>query len=254
MNFRFFSTVTKDSGNTLVDGNAAGALIQKGQLVPIISGGSDFSEFAQGKAIYVDKTQLIVNLIRNVNKFIMFVRPRRMGKTLTLDIIANIYRGYRNIFEGTWIGKKENEAIWNAIGEYPVLKIVAPDYPRNGDLEGQWNEILKACAKNHGISIAGIDSPRGKLRELIEEVAKKRNHNEKQCVILVDEYDRPMTSCMATNPNPQTLENARVTTHNVYSALKDLDETGGPIKKCIFTGSAKFAKLSIFSGNDVYLC
>jgi len=60
-----------------------------------------------------------------------------MGKTLTLDIIDHIYSGSRNLLEGTWMGKKENEAIWNAIGEYPVLRIVAPDYPRNGDLEGQ---------------------------------------------------------------------------------------------------------------------
>jgi len=67
MNFRFFSTVTKDSGNTLVGGNAAGALIQKGQLVPIIAGGSNFSKFAHGKAIYVDKTQIITKLMLDIN-------------------------------------------------------------------------------------------------------------------------------------------------------------------------------------------
>jgi len=152
------------------------------------------------------------------------------------------------------MGKKENEAIWNVIGEYPVLRIVAPDYPDDGDLRGRWNAILKLCAENHGVSIAGYDKPEDKLSKLIKEVANKRNHNEKQCVILVDEYDCPMTSCMATNPNPQILENARVNTHNVYSVLKKLDETGGPIKKCIFTGSAKFAKLSIFSGNNINPC
>eukprot|EP01022_Parablepharisma_sp_SALTPOND_P022812 TRINITY_DN465_c0_g1_i1.p1 TRINITY_DN465_c0_g1~~TRINITY_DN465_c0_g1_i1.p1 ORF type:complete len:628 (-),score=65.73 TRINITY_DN465_c0_g1_i1:287-2170(-) len=227
----------------------ADAPIRKEDLALIQLTSSDFSKFAEGKAIYVDKTRLLSQLILEATSFFMFVRPRRMGKSLTLDTIAKIYEGKRDLFKGTWIGGQD-DAFWNKIGKYPVISIEAPNFPEDMDLKRRWNEVLDRCAKSHGVSVADISSPEGKLTEIVTEVAKGSKYNEKRCVLLFDEYDRPLSSCITGDPDPKTLEHSRVITHNIYAVLKELDNEGY-VQKCLFTGNAKFARLSVFSGNKL---
>lgn len=82
----------------------------------------NFTDFNQYDCIYVDKTEYIYNLAKLPNR-IFISRPRRFGKSLTLNTIATLFEsGTDPYFKGTWIYDK-----WKDI-TYPVLRINLVNY------------------------------------------------------------------------------------------------------------------------------
>ena len=66
----------------------------KKRKIPV--GVEDFAAIRENNSYYVDKTQMIYELVHNTNNAVtLFTRPRRFGKTLTmsmLDCFFNIER------------------------------------------------------------------------------------------------------------------------------------------------------------------
>ena len=59
-------------------------------------GGEFFDQIRQAGSYYIDKTELIYDLVHEAdNKVTLFTRPRRFGKTLMMSMIENflIYAG-----------------------------------------------------------------------------------------------------------------------------------------------------------------
>ena len=76
-----------------------------------------FKKFYLNDQIYVDKTEYIYNLINNEAR-VFISRPRRLGKSLTLDTIATLFEtGVEPYFKGTWIYDKWTEPT------YPVFRL-----------------------------------------------------------------------------------------------------------------------------------
>ncbi len=76
----------------------------------------DFSELRVGGYLYVDKTQLIHQMISR-GKYYFLSRSRRFGKSLLISTLRYLFGGRRDLFENTWIGQ-ESSFEWK---EYPVL-------------------------------------------------------------------------------------------------------------------------------------
>jgi hypothetical protein len=57
-----------------------------------------FSKLRDEDCVYVDKTQLIYNLL-NGSRLYFLSRPRRFGKSLTVSTIKTIYEGKNNILK-----------------------------------------------------------------------------------------------------------------------------------------------------------
>ena len=57
-----------------------------------------FADIRNGNYYYVDKTPYIIELVKE--KFVFLSRPRRFGKSLTLDTIAELFMGRKDLFEG----------------------------------------------------------------------------------------------------------------------------------------------------------
>ena len=54
-------------------------------------GKSDFEELRQSGDYYVDKTELLYELVNDTdNKVTLFTRPRRFGKTLMMSMLENL--------------------------------------------------------------------------------------------------------------------------------------------------------------------
>ena len=75
-------------------------------------GKSDFEEIRTAGEYYVDKTELIYELVQETrNKVTLFTRPRRFGKTLMMSMIKNFFcikKDSRAIFEGLDIMRHED--------------------------------------------------------------------------------------------------------------------------------------------------
>ena len=87
-----------------------------------ISISGSFTDFFSRNYIYIDKTETIYKLLK-MQKKVFLPRPRRFGKSLTLDTIGTLFeKGVDPYFKGTWIYDKWTEPT------YPVLKISFLDY------------------------------------------------------------------------------------------------------------------------------
>ncbi|QHS63166.1 ATP-binding protein [Chitinophaga agri] len=197
----------------------------------------DFGKIRREGYLYIDKTQLVHKLIESGSNYFLS-RPRRFGKSLLLSIIKEIFKGSKDLFEGLWIHDQ-----WNWEQKHPVihLRLSQIDYKNHG-LEIALSRELDFLAKEFEVELIE-DSLALKFRELIREVANRKG----QVVILIDEYDKPITDYL--DDLNKALENRSVF-KSFYSVLKDADEY---IRLLLLTGVSKFAKVSIFSDlNNLY--
>ncbi|MBQ8023306.1 MAG: AAA family ATPase, partial [Succinivibrio sp.] len=84
-----------------------------------------FADFTLKNLIFVDKTEYIYNLL-NWEERVFISRPRRFGKSLTLDTIATLFEsGVEPYFKGTWIYDKWKDTT------YPVFRLNLIEYPKS---------------------------------------------------------------------------------------------------------------------------
>ncbi len=202
-----------------------------------ISSTGSFINFYLNNYIYVDKTKYIRDLIKLERVFIS--RPRRFGKSLTLDTIATLFEtGVEPYFKGTWIYDKWTEPT------YPVLKLNFLDLDKYSlDLFKQkLNSIITAFAQD--INLKGYKEkvePEDTIYFLLDELRKEK----RQIVILIDEYDCQMTA----NINNETLyKQFQEKITSFYATIKNK----WPIKFLGITGVTRLKDVEIFSiGSDI---
>lgn len=81
-------------------------------------GKSTFSKLVEGNCIYVDKTRYIYPLYRKGGAYFLS-RPRRFGKSLTVSILKEIFKGHRDLlkvigFMTVSIGKNTPSSTWTS--------------------------------------------------------------------------------------------------------------------------------------------
>ena len=202
-----------------------------------ISSTGSFINFYLNNYIYVDKTQYIRDLIKLERVFIS--RPRRFGKSLTLDTIATLFEtGVEPYFKGTWIYDKWTEPT------YPVLRLNFLDLDKYSlDLFKQkLNSIITAFAQD--IKLKDYKEkvePEDTIYFLLDELRKEK----RQIVILIDEYDCQMTA----NINNETLyKQFQEKIKSFYATIKNK----WPIKFLGITGVTRLKDVEIFSiGSDI---
>ena len=69
----------------------------------------DFSEFLPNNFYYVDKTEMIIDLLYNWGKVNLFTRPRRFGKSLNMSMLQHFFEigCDKNLFEGLKVQKEK---------------------------------------------------------------------------------------------------------------------------------------------------
>lgn len=190
----------------------------------------EFREVINDDCIYVDKTRLIHSII-NSGKSFFLSRPRRFGKSLLINTFKELFLGNKELFKDTWI---YDQIQWNT---YPVLKLdfSALAYKELG-LARALSQELTSIGKTYEIALEQT-TPAAQLRELIE----KLSHKHGKVVVLVDEYDKPISDYI---DQIETAEDHRDRLKSFYGSLKSLDSH---LKFVFITGVSKFSKVSIFS-------
>ena len=190
----------------------------------------DFAKLRQGDYLYVDKTEHIYRLI-GTRSYVFLSRPRRFGKSLLVSTLKELFLGHKEWFEGLWI---EDKIDWEP---YPVIHIDMNAFNyRTNRLEEEINERMLAIAQEHHISLHATDY-KNRFTELLQTLSRK----DKRCVVLIDEYDKPITDLL--EEPEQAGEHVKVL-KNFYSTLKSQDSH---IHLAFITGVSKYGKVSIFS-------
>ena len=202
-----------------------------------ISSTASFIKFYLNNYIYVDKTKYIKDLIKLERVFIS--RPRRFGKSLTLDTIATLFEtGVEPYFKGTWIYDKWTEPT------YPVLRLNFLNFDKNSleKFNNKLNSKITEFAElNHVTTFKEKEEAEDSIDHLLEQLRLEN----RQIVILIDEYDCQMTA----NINNETLYKLfQEKIKSFYANIKDKFA----IKFLGITGVTRLKNVSIFSvGSDI---
>jgi hypothetical protein len=203
-----------------------------------------FEQIRKNNFIYVDKTKYFYELAQNVGVYFLS-RPRRFGKSLTLDTFKCLFEGKKELFKGLYIYDK-----WDWSKTYPVISISLNKIKHTEDtpIEEDLLIELKRIANYLNIEVSDKLNYKNYFNDLILNAYKKYNT---QVVVLIDEYDKPILD----NIKDEKLAiRIREVLKSFYEVLKD----SSPILRFLFlTGVSKFTKTSIFSGlnnlNDITL-
>ncbi len=193
-----------------------------------------FEKIREDDLIYVDKTHLIYQLVKN-RAYYFISRPRRFGKSLLLTTIKSFFRGHEHLFKGLYIYDKIEK--WE---QYPVVHI---DYSLVEYKQGQ--KIFEISLLNHLNNIAheyNIDLSKTIIADAFSELINKLHNQYGKVVILVDEYDKPMVDTLT---KPEKFEENREILRGLYGTMKGLDSQ---LRFVMLTGVSRFAKVNVFSG------
>ena len=202
-----------------------------------ISSTGSFIDFTLENFIYVDKTEYIPKLVKLKRVFIS--RPRRFGKSLTLDTIATLFEtGVEPYFKGTWIYDKWTEPT------YPVLRLNFLNFDKNS-LEKFNNKLNSKITEFAELNKVTTYKEKEEAEDSIDHLLEQLRLENRQIVILIDEYDCQMTA----NINNETLYTQfQEKIKSFYANIKDKFA----IKFLGITGVTRLKDVAIFSvGSDI---
>ncbi len=204
-------------------------------------GVQSFRRLREDGCCYVDKTPHIERLVDGGDRYFLS-RPRRFGKSLLLDTIAELFRGSEELFRGLAVHDR-----WDWSVRRPVLKLdfAAGHLASREELEYDVAAQLGEVARRAGLSIedgfgAGeVLRAAPVLRWLLEAL---RDRAGRRVVVLVDEYDKPILDNLGS---PDVARVNRDFLSGLYGTFKACDEH---IRFLLLTGVSKFSKVNLFSG------
>ena len=198
-------------------------------------GVQSFEKIRSDGYIYVDKTRYIHSLALRGGQYFLS-RPRRFGKSLFLSTLKAYWQGRRELFEGLEIAELEKDHE-GAFEPYPVFY-----FDFNGQnyqaaaLEDVLDKMLGRWEEQYDCKGQGTLS--GRFEDLLLAAREKTG---KKCVVLVDEYDKPLLEVLENN---ELEEHNKAVFKGFFGTLKSYDEY---LRFVFITGVTKFSKVSIFS-------
>lgn len=199
---------------------------------PVQASTYTFRHIIEGGFLYVDKTRYLYDLVRPGTGIYFMARPRRFGKSLMISTLQEIFLGNKELFREQWIYKSDYD--WQT---YPVIHI---DFSRNAvqtaqRLEQVIDYYTGEIAERYGVTLRGFDY-QSRFDNLIQQLGREKN-----VVILVDEYDKPLIDNLENLPEAIRIRN---TLKNFYTIIKAMDSY---VRFVFITGISKFSKVGVFS-------
>lgn len=176
------------------------------QALPL--GSSNFVSLRQATEIYVDKTSLIYKLTQNKG-FYFLIRPRRFGKSLLISTIETLFESGIKEFSGLSIAQKWSDKT------YRVAKLDFSEIMEFSDIEDfkrQLSDYIASKFKTAGFKrITDDENTYSQLCKWLSTL------NADSLVVLIDEYDAPLTKCL---DNPKLFKEVSNILNNLYLTLK----------------------------------
>ena len=218
---------------------------------------SNYEELIEDEYYYVDKTMYIEKLENLAEKRIMFLRPRKFGKTLFTSMIENYYDikkvdEFEKLYKDTYIGKNPTKLK----NSYHILK-----FNFSGIDTTDEESTMKGFKEKTTIAIGGFiakygldfyinpeQTTEGLLSSLIE-AFKIQKSNEKIYVI-IDEYDHFANELLGFNTSQfKNLVSKNGKVRKWYEILKEGTES--VIDRIFITGVAPITLDSLTSGFNI---
>ena len=228
---------------------------------------SDFSKIRDRKYYYVDKTNLIAELLEEETAEVTLItRPRRFGKTMAMSMLSHFFdirKDSKAMFQGLKIAEN-TELCDEWMNQWPVLFL---SFRRVDGLnfESAFGMLQETITDIYGDHLYLLDSPRisSYQKEIMDRILRKtaseeeikasillltklmQAHYGKPVILLIDEYDVPIAKASANGYYDEMLDVMK----GILQALKDNDA----LRFAVITGCLRIAKESIFTGTNNFV-
>ena len=238
------------------------------QNINLPIGTSDFAEIRREGWYYVDKTGLISDLLNTrKSKVTLVTRPRRFGKTLGMNMLANFFdisKDSKALFKGLEVSK-DQKLCEQWMNQYPtlflsfkdvdglcfedafdLLKFTLSQFCIDHNELGESNAVDRTmkqqfyAVKNKTASAEEIKTALLTLMKMMQA------HYGKPVILLLDEYDVPIAKASANGYYDEML---KVIKTMMSTALKD----NSVLLFAVITGCLRIAKESIFTGTNNFV-
>ena len=197
---------------------------------------ASFSKLIETNSIYVDKTGIIANFAKSNGPFFIS-RPRRFGKSTLINTLHELFAHGIEKFKGL-----EIEPLWDD-KTYKVLHLDFSSY--NFLSEFNFNDYFYADLTQKFIELGlSIDESIMSLKapDLLVDNAFKNERSGEEIVLLVDEYDTPLSAVLN---NEKEFIARRDILRSFYSKVKEYQ---GRFRFVFITGVTYYTSDFIFSG------
>ena len=176
--------------------------------IPI--GIDDFKKIRENSYYYIDKTNFIEEIGKNVGKTLLFTRPRRFGKTLNISMLKYFFdiknkEENKKLFQNLYI---ENSDFFKEQGAYPVvyisLKGIKADtwessfFLIKSLISSIYNEFEYIREKLNESQLESFNKiwlkkDDGEYRNALKNLTSfLYEYYKKEVILLIDEYDSPL--------------------------------------------------------------
>lgn len=226
-----------------------------------------FEKIIRHNFYYVDKTEMITELLHNWGEVNLFTRPRRFGKSLNMNMLQSFLEigCDKSLFNGLKVSR-EKELCEEYMGKFPVISLTLKNVEglnfesarkslkntlgmeawrlsalaESSRLTEEEKNSYKALAvvDDHGdfkMSDATMEKALLILTVLLEK------HYEKKAVLLIDEYDVPLDKAFQYGYYDEMVSLIRNMFGNVL-------KTNSSLFFAVLTGCLRITKESIFTG------
>ena len=234
-------------------------------------GVENFEELIQEDFYYVDKTELIADLLKNWGKVNLFTRPRRFGKSLNMSMLKTFFEigCDKTLFQGLKISE-EKELCEKYMGQFPVISVslkggegrsfefarealkgvIGDEARRFSFLSNSENLSEKDKAAYEQLVEISRETGNGGIYAMSENVlvsglltlsALLHKHYGKKVILLIDEYDVPLDKAFQYGYYEEMVSLIR---NLLGNALK----TNTSLYFAVLTGCLRISRESIFTG------
>lgn len=216
------------------------------KLLNLPIGNASFESIRKNNQLYVDKTRHIFKMA-DEGMYYFLSRPRRFGKSLTISTLRCLFQGRQDLFEGLWI---ETQTGWKW-EKHPVVLIdfneISHDTVEN--LKGGLSSSLKINGRVYGVRLYE-NLLKEQFKELILALYRKTGMT---VVILIDEYDKPLTDHLGHGEKAIATAKANRNVLKYFFGVIKGGEVAPALRFVLLTGVSKFSRVSIFSElNNLY--
>ena len=227
-------------------------------------GVSDFSEIRENAFYYVDKSELIAELLKDKStKVTLITRPRRFGKTMVMRMLGSFFDIRRNsseLFEELAI-KQHVSLCQEWMNRWPTIFVTFKrvDGLNFDNAYAMLASVIEELYVEHQYLLDAVqvsEYDREGIRRIVrrqENISDIKNSLElliramrayygKPVVLLMDEYDVPMAKANSHGYYQEMMDVMK----GMMQALKDNDN----LQLAVITGCLRIAKESIFTGTN----
>jgi len=214
---------------------------------------SDFKRLQNEGYYFVDKTKYILEVEKS-NSFLMFLRPRRFGKSLLISMLESYYDilykdEFENLFGESYIYKQKTKYA----NSYLVLRFDFSGIDID-DVEDSFKEyvldILKSFIKRYNLELELHTNPLILLNKIIENLKE----NSLELYLLIDEYDNFSNKILLNSKDDynSVISNKSSVFKQFFTILKaGTAGTDAPVKRMFITGVTPMTMYDVTSGFNI---